>query len=134
MLAAVMAHRVGRSIPLSIGIVGGAICLWFIVGEFSFIVYAVTVCIYNFFWNLTHPYLLGAMASFDRHGRVVVYAVAMQMVGLAIGPYLAASVISEGVYINVNWAGAALFVASWVLILPPVLAQARQWSASPATE
>ena len=36
------------------------------------------------------------MASFDRRGRVVVYAVAMQMLGLAIGPSLAASVIEEG--------------------------------------
>ena len=85
-------------------------------------------------WNLTHPFLLGAMASFDRHGRVVVYAVAMQMVGLAIGPYLAASVISEGVYINVNLTGALLFVAAWLLILPPVIAQTRQWTAATATE
>ena len=93
------------------------------------VVFALAVGVYNFLWNLTHPFLLGAMASFDRHGRVVVYAVAMQMVGLAVGPYLAATVISEGVYINVNRVGAGLFLASWLLILPPVLAQARQWRA-----
>jgi predicted MFS family arabinose efflux permease len=132
LLAAVMAHRYGRTLPLTIGVLGGALCLYFLVGSFGFVAFAVTVCIYNFFWNLTHPFLLGAMASFDRYGRVVVYAVAMQMVGLAIGPYLAASVISEGVYINVNWAGAVLFVVAWLLILPPVLTQARQWSAAPA--
>jgi hypothetical protein len=49
----------------------------------------------------------------------------MQMVGLAVGPGLAASVISEGDYINVNWLGAGLFVLSLVLILPPVIAQAK---------
>lgn len=129
LLAAVIAHRFGRSAPLTIGVLGGALCLYYLVGSFEFVVFAVAVCVYNFFWNLTHPFLLGAMASFDRHGRVVVYAVAMQMLGLAIGPYLAATVITEGVYINVNWTGAILFVASWVLILPPVLAQARQWRA-----
>ena len=134
LLAAVIAHRYGRSLPLTIGILGGAFCLWFLVGTFGFLAFAVTVSVYNFLWNLTHPFLLGAMASFDRHGRVVVYAVAMQMVGLAIGPYLAASVISEGVYINVNRAGALLFVAAWLLILPPVIAQARQWTAATATE
>ena len=58
----------------------------------------------------------------------------MQMVGLAVGPYLAATVISEGVYINVNWAGAILFIVSWLLILPPVMSQARQWHAAAATE
>ena len=130
LLAAVIAHRFGRSAPLTIGVLGGAMCLYFLVGSFEFLVFAVAVCVYNFFWNLTHPFLLGAMASFDRHGRVVVYAVAMQMLGLAIGPYLAATVITEGVYINVNWTGAALFVASWILILPPVLAQAKQWRAA----
>ncbi len=129
LLAAVIAHRFGRSAPLTIGVLGGALCLYYLVGSFEFVVFAVAVCVYNFFWNLTHPFLLGAMASFDRHGRVVVYAVAMQMLGLAIGPYLAATVITEGVYINVNWTGAILFVASWILILPPVFTQARQWRA-----
>ena len=130
LLAAVIANRFGRSVPLTIGILGGTLCLYYLVGDFAFLAFAVIVCLYNFFWNLIHPYLLGAMASFDRHGRVVVYAVAMQMVGLAVGPYLAASVITEGEYINVNWTGAILFVAAWLLILPPVLAQAKQWKAA----
>ncbi len=92
--------------------------------------FALAVGIYNFAWNLTHPFLLAAMASFDRRGRVVVYAVAMQMAGLAIGPGLAASVISEGDYINVNWLGAGLFVVSLALILPPVLAQTKLFDAA----
>ena len=131
MLAAVMAHRFGRSIPLSVGILGGALCLWFLIGRFEFLVFAMAVGVYNFFWNMTHPFLLGAMASFDRRGRVVVHAVAMQMIGLAVGPFLAASVISEGNFINVNRLGGALFVASLFLILPPVFAQARSFNALP---
>lgn len=125
LLAAVIAHRFNRSAPLAIGIIGGATCLYFLVGNFEFLMFAMTVGIYNFLWNMTHPFLLGAMASFDRRGRVVVYAVAMQMVGLAIGPGLAASVISEGEFLNVNKLGAALFVLSFLLILAPVLAQAK---------
>jgi len=125
LLAAVMSNRFGRSLPLIVGILGGALCLYFLVGRYEFLVFALVVGIYNFAWNMTHPFLLAAMASFDRRGRVVVYAVAMQMVGLAIGPGLAASMISEGDYINVNWLGAGLFVTSLALILPPVLAQTR---------
>ena len=127
LLAAMIAHRVARPLPLAIGIFGGALCLYFIVGNFNFMLFAVAVGAYNFLWNMTHPFLLGAMASFDRRGRVVVYAVAMQMIGLAIGPGLAATVISEGDYLNVNRLGAMLFVLSFVLILPPVLAQARSY-------
>jgi predicted MFS family arabinose efflux permease len=125
LLAAVMSNRFGRSLPLTVGILGGALCLYFLVGRYEFLVFALAVGIYNFAWNMTHPFLLAAMASFDRRGRVVVYAVAMQMVGLAIGPGLAASMISEGDYINVNWLGAGLFVTSLALILPPVLAQTK---------
>jgi MFS family permease len=127
LLAATLANRYGRSLPLTVGIIGGAICLYFLAGQFEFLVFAVAVGIYNFAWNMTHPFLLGAMASFDRRGRIVVYAVAMQMVGLAAGPLLAATVISEGEYININWLGAGLFLVSLALILPPVLAQAKQF-------
>lgn len=132
MLAAVMAHRFGRSIPLSVGILGGTLCLWFLIGRLEFLVFALAVGVYNFFWNMTHPFLLGAMASFDRRGRVVVHAVAMQMIGLAIGPFLAATVISEGEYVNVNRLGGALFVVSLLLILPPIFAQAKAFAAMPA--
>jgi MFS family permease len=65
------------------------------------------------------------MASFDRRGRVVVYAVAMQMLGLAIGPALGATIISPSHYDRVNWLAIAFFAVSWVCILPPVLAQLR---------
>lgn len=123
--AALTAGRYGRALPLLIGIVGGAMTLYFLVGQFSATLYLVAVSVYNLAWNFTHPYLLGAMASFDRRGRVVVNAVAMQMLGLAFGPSLAASVIEEGIYVNVNLLGGALFIASAALILPPVLAQSR---------
>ena len=125
LLAAMLGSRFGRSIPLTLGIVGGVFCLYFLVGELSFLVFALAVGVYNFAWNFVHPFLLAAMASFDRRGRVVVYAVAMQMVGLVIGPFLAASVVSEGNFYNVNRLGAALFVLSAILILPPVLSQVR---------
>jgi MFS family permease len=126
MLAATLGSRFGRARPLMLGIIGGAACLYFLVGEFAFAVFAITIAVYNFAWNMVHPFLLASMASFDRRGHVVVYAVAMQMVGLAIGPALAAAVISEDSFINVNRLGAALFILSLALILPPVLTQASR--------
>ena len=121
-VAAMAAHRYGRILPLFIGIVGGSAVLVFLFGSFTAFVYAATVCVYNFAWNLTHPYLLAAMASFDKHGRVVVYAVAAQMLGLAIGPAFAASLLGDGDYSRVIWAGISLFILSYLLILPPLLA------------
>jgi MFS family permease len=125
LLPAMIGSRFGRWRPLSIGISGGALALVFLIGHFEYAAFAFWVCLYNFFWNMTHPYLLGSMASFDRRGRVVVYAVAMQMTGLAVGPALAATVIAPLHYDRVNWLAIAFFMISWVCILPPVFSQQR---------
>jgi predicted MFS family arabinose efflux permease len=90
------------------------------------------VCIYNFAWNFTQPVLLSAMARFDRRGKVVVYAVAAQMWGLAVGPSVAATVLGQGGLVAVIWLGMALFLASLVFVLPPVLAQRRGRTVAPA--
>lgn len=125
-VAAVAGRRFGRIIPLAIGIIGGAAVLVYLYGQFSALVYAVTVCVYNFAWNMSHPFLLAGMASFDRHGRVVVYAVAAQMLGLAVGPAFAASLLSEGDYARVISAGIGLFLLSYLLILIPLIAHRKQ--------
>jgi len=126
LVAALAGRRFGRTLPLALGILGGAAILGWLFGEFSAFVYATTVCIYNFAWNMTHPFLLGAMASFDRHGRVVVYAVAAQMLGLAMGPAVAAELIREEDYSRVIFAGMVLFALSFLLILAPLMAHDRR--------
>ena len=131
-VAAVANHRYGRIIPLFIGILGGAAVLVMLFGTFTAVVYAVTVCVYNFAWNMTHPFLLAAMASFDQHGRVVVYAVAAQMLGLAVGPAFAASLLGDGDYSRIIWAGISLFVISYLLILVPLLAHRKAGQAKSA--
>jgi hypothetical protein len=124
--AALLAHRTHRALALAVGIISGAVVLYPLAGAFGSPVYGLVVTVYNLAWNFTHPFLLGAMASFDRRGRVVVYAVAAQMCGLAVGPGLAATVIGGGSMAPVIWLGIGLFFLSLALILPPVLAQARR--------
>lgn len=124
--AALAGYRFGRVLPLAVGILGGALVLTVLLDSVSALVYAVTVCVYNFAWNMSHPFLLAAMASLDKQGRVVVYAVAAQMLGLAIGPAFAASLLVPGDYSRVIWAGIALFVLSFVLVLLPLLAHRRR--------
>jgi predicted MFS family arabinose efflux permease len=126
LLPAMVGHRLGRWRPLTVGILGGAACLLFLIGRFEYLPFAFWVCLYNFFWNMTHPYLLGSMASFDRRGRVVVLAVAAQMLGLAVGPALGATVIRPGQFAVVNYIAIAMFALSWVCILPPVLIQQQR--------
>lgn len=126
MLAAIMANRFGRLMPLSLGIAASIISLFLLYGGQSAWQFAALVSLFNFAWNMTHPYLLAAMASFDRSGRMVVYAVAAQMFGIAIGPAIAANIINDGDYQNILTAGIILFALAWLLISPPVLAQAKE--------
>jgi predicted MFS family arabinose efflux permease len=128
--AAMLGSRWGRSIPISLGILGTFIPLFWLFGSMGALVYGVAVCIYNYFWNLSHPFMLAAMASFDRTGRTVTYAVAAQMLGLAIGPWVAARVFTEGDFSNVIWLGIVLFTASLLFFLPPIQKHRRLSTAS----
>lgn len=121
--AAALAGRFGRVLPLSIGIGAGIVSLGVLFGEFSFFLYAAAVGAFNYAWNMVHPYLLATMASFDETGKIVVWAVVMQTVGLGIGPSIGASVITTpGVYDNINWAAMGFFMFSLLCVLPPLFA------------
>ncbi|KXU87472.1 hypothetical protein CI15_15100 [Paraburkholderia monticola] len=112
--------RIGRSRALTASVLGGSLCLLLLTAHTTFAIFALVVCIYNFFWNVAQPALLSAMAVFDRRGRMVLAATAMQMIGLAAGPAFAAFVMTSGTYSTVIGSGVALFVASWFLIYFPV--------------
>ena len=68
-------------------------------------------------------HLLATLAEFDHRGRIVVHGVSMQFVGYAIGPYVAAQLLTRGGYDLVNTTGVVLFVISAIVILPGMLAQ-----------
>ncbi len=112
--------RFGRIIPLSAGILAGLLSLTVLHGSMSFLVYAAGVSIFNYTWNAVHPYLMASMAGFDRRGRMVIHAVAFQVLGLAFGPSIAAKVIGTYDYWGINLAGMTFFAISLVLILPPL--------------
>ena len=118
--------RFGRIIPISLGIALSCVSLAILLGDVTVLTFALVVCLYNFAWNATHPFLLAAMASFDRKGKVLVNAVAGQMLGLAIGPALGAVVLGQEGYDNIVFAGLVTFVIAYVLVLPPILKHLRQ--------
>ena len=73
--------------------------------------------IYNFGFNLGHPYLLAIMANLDATGRVVIYSVAAQTIGMAVGPAVTANVLSEFGYNGIAWFGIFFFIATFMMIL-----------------
>ena len=139
--AAVAARRFGQLLPLVLGMTASVVSLLMLLGmSFGAWRYLLAVSIYNYAWNMTHPFLLAALAGFDGAGRTLARGVAAQMLGLALGPALAAYVLSSevlssevlsggvlsgGGYATVIWLGALFFVAALFMIVPALLKQRR---------
>ena len=122
---ALLGMRFNRIVILTLGTLGGVVPLMFLFGLMGALVYGIAVGVFNYAANVMTPLLFAIIAGLDRTGRMVVHAVALQMLGLAIGPSLAALVINTGdySYSNVNLLSMLLFALSLACILPPVLAR-----------
>ena len=116
-----LGKRVGRALPLAIALIGSVGALYLLTGATTAIAFTIAACSFNLLWNTTHPYLLSAQASFDRSGRQVSYAVALQMMGIAAGPAVGAAIVESGTYTQIIWLSMALMVVTLALIQPPVL-------------
>ena len=127
-LAAFIAQRLGRVLPLAVGILGTGVGTFLFLGDISYFLYSLAICLFNFAWNVAQPYLLAVMSGFANAAKMLVRAASLQMIGFAIGPYLAAELLGEGVSIfsDVYLIAGVLFVASWLMILPAQLSKERQ--------
>jgi hypothetical protein len=61
----------------------------------------------------------------DRSGFVIRYAVAGQMLGTAIGPTIAASVVEPGMFTNVITVSIFFFALTMLFIIPPLINHRR---------
>ncbi|TFG42148.1 MAG: MFS transporter [Chromatiales bacterium] len=121
----VFSQFVRKDIALFLGIGISTISIAFLFGTHAFLAFVIISGVYQFVWNMTHPYLLGALATFDPSGRVIVYGTAMQFLGVAVGPAIAAVLVTEASLDNVLWLGIITMIASIACILPPVITEQR---------
>ena len=119
MLPGLIGARYGRLIPLMTSIGGCALASAVlrpgtIGGALGF---TLLVCIFNFAWNVAQPIFLAAGSALDRTGRLVAHMVTMQMLGLAVGPFMGAFLTSAG---NgaVSAIAALLFGVAAIVVLP----------------
>jgi predicted MFS family arabinose efflux permease len=131
--AATWGSRLRPSTSLIGGIGAGVLPMFFFLGAKGAVIYGIAVSIFNYAANYITPLLMAVVARGDRSGRLIVYAVALQMLGLAIGPALGAAAISPGDYRQAVIISMGLCIACLLLILPPVIWQSRGTaSVSPA--
>ncbi len=117
LLAAIMGQRFGRLIPLVISI-AGMMAVSLLLGAISDRTsYFVAVSLFNFFWNLSLPYLMGAIAQADSSGRFMVLIPAAQGAGYAAGPVLTGWFILEGGYAGAGVVSALVFMACLIVVV-----------------
>jgi predicted MFS family arabinose efflux permease len=118
--SAVLAGFARRGIMLVIGIAGGAASIALLLGFPNGVVFLIAVCGFNFLCSFALPFILSAVGDLDLHGRVMGPAVAMQMIGLGVGPILSARLLSSGSFVQVELSCIVFFCISLALLAIPV--------------
>lgn len=123
--AATIATRMPQLATLALGTACILVGLLLLSYRLSAVEYAVAAIAFNWAANLLTPFLIALVA--DLNQRLVQIAVALQMVGLAIGPALAALTVGSGRYstmlaISAALAALTLFCGGYARVRPMVSA------------
>jgi hypothetical protein len=94
---------------------------WFLQGQMSWVELAIKASIFQVFWNMTGPFLMGAIASTDKSGKVAVLIPAAQTAGFAIGPMIAVAYMTEGSFIAANYTTMICCAIALVIFVPLAL-------------
>jgi MFS family permease len=120
-----LADRIPRDRAIAGGILGGAASIALLLGHPGVLLFTAGVCGFNILWNFVLPFILGRIGDFDQSGRMMSFAIAMQMVGLGGGPLIAAPLIDGKGFRLVELVCIALFLISFALLRIPTLAHRR---------
>lgn len=116
LIAFFLEDRLGHQLPLltSILLAAGGIALT--LGSPTLALFAFGVCLFNLLWNVTQPYIVAMLAGRDDDNKLVSQGVAMQMIGYAAGPTIAAILVTGNGYSFVNFIAILLFLTSAAII------------------
>jgi len=116
LLAALCGARFGRRVPVIGGTLMLALSMILVAGAGSRTSFTVAVSAFMFAYIFIVPYYTGIMARLDRHGRMAAFSMAMQFLGMALGPLASTLIIGHGLRL-IFWVAAGLCIPSLGLIL-----------------
>ncbi|HKS55730.1 MAG TPA: MFS transporter [Steroidobacteraceae bacterium] len=114
--AAFLGDRWGRRVPLLLAFITQLISLGLLLRTDT-ISYSIGAVVYSLAWAFAIPYLYSFMASLDDSGRGIVLAPAAQAVGAAMGPAIAAALLSGSAYTPVAAVAAVALAGSMVCVI-----------------
>lgn len=117
MTASFAAARLPRRLVIALGLSGVAASLLAIVMGQGAGIFGVASLILLFCWNMTVPFLMGALAMLDRSGRAVAINMTVQYFGMSIGPLLAGQIAAMFGVLQVGLMGVAGALGAMALML-----------------
>jgi len=119
--AAALAGKLGRLVPVSIALIVQLIVVFLLQGQMSWVEFAVKAAVFQTFWNLTGPFIMGAIATADSTGRVSVLIPAAQTSGFFVGPAIVGPLVSEQSVIAANYTAIICFLIALIIFVPLAL-------------
>ena len=109
--------RKGRVIPISVFSVAFSIIAIVLCVNTHPVVYVVTLVLSVVFFYFSVPYLFGLAAALDQQGRWAAAAGSAYLLGFAVGPAFAGTMIEWYGYIGLGVASVIAAILAWILLL-----------------
>jgi predicted MFS family arabinose efflux permease len=116
--AAALADRLGRLLPMLVGIAGILLSYWVLATQTSYWSFVLAASLLAAFWNFWLPYQMGAVAAVDLAGRYVVLIPFAQSLGVAVGPVIAGRIFVGDDFTPLMYFSAVFLLVCLVFFLP----------------
>jgi predicted MFS family arabinose efflux permease len=116
--AAALGTRLGRMLPIVFALMLQIATCFLLATRNDWYSYLLAIALFNFCWNLTLPYLMGAIASADTSGRFMVLIPAAQTGGYALGPIAVGLIMAGDDYQTAAWTSMVVFFLCLLMVIP----------------
>lgn len=118
LVAALLGTRLGRLLPIVFALSLEIVTCFLLATRNDWYSYLLAIALFNFCWNLTLPYLMGAIAASDVSGRFMVLIPAAQTGGYALGPLLVGLIMVGDSYQTAAWISMCVFFLCLLMVVP----------------
>ena len=118
LVAALLGTRLGRLLPIVFALSLEIVTCFLLATKTDWYSYLLAIALFNFCWNLTLPYLMGAIAASDVSGRFMVLIPAAQTGGYALGPLLVGLIMVGDSYQTAAWISMGAFFLCLLMVMP----------------
>jgi hypothetical protein len=112
------ARGMNRFLPVTIALLVQIVMAWLLQGQMNMVEMIIKASIFQIFWNMTGPFLMGAIAASDSGGKISVLIPAAQTSGFFIGPAIVGMFLESTGLVAVNYVTVGFIAVSLVIFVP----------------